>query len=792
MSVPSPSTNVTGEYRFRETVDTVGTLVVLNQPLTVTRLNQPAIDLLDHLDSDEYRSPASIAATTNYAEDAVEDLLDRLYRRGILEWRPVRDPEFRPPVSVVVTVRDDRENLERCLDALADLTYSTYEVVVVDDGSTDGTRDAATDHQLTADGCLRLVSVGEPNDPLGIGASRNRGVEAAANDVIAFTDADCRPRADWLDDLVPFLAAADFVGGRIRPAETTTASVYEGINSSLDMGSRASRVQPDGDTPYLATANVVGRRAVFEAIPFPDRNVAEDVDVSWRAVHAGFDVVYTPTGVVEHAYRTDIRSFAGRRSTYGASEALLAATHDTDGERIDVSTTHGLIAAAGLGGIILSRPIGIAIAMLLIVLTGLVGGVTLWRRYRRLPSIVSAMSLAKSWVRERLSTLYSAGTEVTRYYAAPIAMVGLLVWFVGEPVPATVLFASVGVAIVFPAAVEYRVHRPATSRTGYLLYYLADHLSYQYGVFRGAVRHRTLSHVRPSGRFRLVGPGTSIHRRFRDTSADDSLQTVVVGDVSARFIVDATPEQWWFDAETLQGERNVVEELLERLQSDDVFYDIGANIGMYSCLVGQTLEEGAVVAFEPHPPNADRLSENLSENEVDARLVRKALGSTNGYGTLTNTDSAPGTGTSTLVGTVQESGASRATVRSEPSNSIPVSSATQHREADRPVNDPSQSTLVTTGDSLVQSGELPAPTVVKIDVEGTELDVLHGLRGTVSTDRCRLVYCELHPNALTVRGNAPDEVQAFLRECGFTLTTVQEFTDGRTIVRARKQSSHAD
>lgn len=788
MSVPPVASDSTGEYRLRENASTVRNHVVLTKPLTVTRLNQPGIDLLKHLSSDEYRSPASIAEVTDYTEDAINNLLCGLHERGFLEWQPERDSEFRPPVSIVVTVRDDRENLKQCLDALADLTYSAYEVVVIDDGSTDGTRNMATDHKLAIDGLLQFISVGAPNQPLGIGASRNRGVEAAANDVIAFTDADCRPLPKWLDDLIPILATVDLVGGRIRPAGTTTASAYEGINSSLDMGAYASYVDPNGDTPYLATANLIGRRSVFEAVPFPDRNVAEDVEVSWRAVRSGFNVVYTPTGVVEHNYRSTVRTFAARRSTYGASEALLTATHEQDGERVDVSTTQCFVVLLGLGSVVLSDPVSVVVAMTLLLLLGTTGGIHLWSRHRQLPSTVSTMDLARSWGRQRLSTLYTITIEVTRYYAIPITIIGLLTCFAGVPEVATVLLVGVGTAIILPAIVEYWAHRPDVSVFGYLCYYLADHLGYQHGVYRGAITYRTFSHVRPSSRFQLVGPGTRLLRRVNPSAKKDSIRTVIVGNVSARFDVESTPEQWWFEDNTLQGERHVLEELIEWLRPDDVFYDIGANIGLYSCLVGQTLKEGEIVAFEPHPPNAERLSENFARNGINARVVRKALGSTNGYGTLTNPDGAPGTGTNTLVGPIKETGMSSDSIRRISMDSEPLNTASSDNESTTTHSRGIQphSTPVTTGDSIVQLETLPTPTVMKIDVEGAELDVLYGLRQTLTEGCCRLVYCELHRNTLAARGTSADAVRVFLQDCGFTVETIQRFTDGRSIVRAQK------
>jgi len=504
----APSTNSAGEYRRRDSVLVVGDTIVSKRPLAATRLNDAAVDLVAALDTGTFRSPESVAAETGYDAETVEHLFDRLADRDFLEWRPARDPGDEPPVSIVVTVRNGREHLERCLGALAALDYPTYEVVVVDDGSTDGTREMAESHALADDGGLRVVSVGDPESPLGIGASRNRGVDAARHEIVAFTDADCRPRADWLSDLVPCLTAADLVGGRIRPAGGGPASVYEGVNSSLDMGAHASRVDPAGNTPYLATANLVGSRAVFEELQFPERNVAEDVTMCWRALDAGYEVVYTPTGVVEHAYREDVRAFISRRATYGASEALLASADDREDGSVDVPTLLAVLLVASLFGFSQSGVFAagaFALAGGLLALAAGIRGWRGWQQYRRLAPAVSVDDLVESWGRKRVSTTYALARETTRYYAVPSALLGAGVWAVGSTAFGAATLAAVGVALLLPAVVEYRVHDPDTSRIGYAGYYLADHLGYQLGVYRGALEHRTLAHLRPTNRFRLVG-----------------------------------------------------------------------------------------------------------------------------------------------------------------------------------------------------------------------------------------------------------------------------------------------
>jgi len=502
-----------GSYRVRDGVRERQGLVVCPRPLVVTRLNDAARDVFDALSTDEFRSVETVASASDNTERDVAVLLDALKRRGLLEWRPERDPSFRPPVSVVVTVRNEADAIGPCLDALASLSYPEYEVVVVDDGSTDGTRDVVTSHPLAANGDLRVVSVGDAAEPLGIGPSRNRGVAEAIHDVIAFTDADCRPGRDWLADLVPCLRAHDVVGGRIRPCEgsgdggrSLGLAAYEGLHTSLDMGPRATRVDREGETPYLATANLVGRREVFEAVSFPDRSIAEDVDVCWRAIDAGYDVVYSPAGTVEHDFG-DRSAFVSRRVAYGASEALLA---DEFGHPGSVAVpVLGVVVAMVFGlGLAVGPRVGIDGGLQ--VIPGLIGVAVASGDAWRLavtPSVACSVSrhrIVVGVLRQWLSVTYGIGSEVARYYSLPIGAIAILAAVAGYATTATTLAAFVVACWSCPLVVDYTLHRPRLDPFRYTWWYVLDRLSYQVGVYRGALDHRTRAHVDPHHRFDLT------------------------------------------------------------------------------------------------------------------------------------------------------------------------------------------------------------------------------------------------------------------------------------------------
>lgn len=506
-----------GAYRRREGVRLEGTVLSSRRPLAVTRLNDAASDVVAALDGDEFRSPEHVAEAVGMEAAAVRSLFEGLHDRGFLAWRPSLDPEYRPPVSVVVTTLDAADELEGCLDALAALDYPDYEVILVDGGSTDGTVELARAHSLATDGTLRVLEAGWEGAGLSIGAGRNRGVLATSGEVVAFTDADCRPRESWLSALVPCLAAHDVVGGRVRPAGGSSVDCYEGYNSSLDMGPRSARVTPDGDTPYLPTANLLVRRSVFDTLGFPDRNVAEDVAFCWQALEAGFDVAYHPAGVVDHEFRYGLRAFAGRRTDYGCSEALLEREFGASGSvaipAVPLLGTFLLVLAflAGLAGWGSSAPVWLG-------LTGLVavGGLPLFEtlvRMRRLAGTATAGTVVRSSGRSVLSTWYAGSREVARYYTLPAVLLGLLATGfgvttgaqVGGVIGVALLVGALSVA-VGPVAVELLVYRPEYP-VRYCFWALLDTVGYQTGVYRGLVVHRTLAHLLPWRRFRLAGPG---------------------------------------------------------------------------------------------------------------------------------------------------------------------------------------------------------------------------------------------------------------------------------------------
>jgi len=199
------------------------------------------------------------------------------------------DIEDIPYVSVVVPLHNARVYVMDLICSLINQSYPTqrYEVILVDDASTDGTFDFVRKNIELADN-FRLLSLNKKSGPA---IARNVGILAAKGEIVAFTDADCSPDKDWLKLLV-----AGFRGNEI-------GGVYgDVVTSKKEPIIYPIRVAPVG--PWIVTANVAYRRSVLLSIGLFDGRFREcyreDTDLALRVMKAGFKIIHEPNARVYH------------------------------------------------------------------------------------------------------------------------------------------------------------------------------------------------------------------------------------------------------------------------------------------------------------------------------------------------------------------------------------------------------------------------------------------------------------------------------------------------------------
>jgi GT2 family glycosyltransferase len=221
-------------------------------------------------------------------------------------------------VSLVIPGRNCSRTIRQCLDAVMPLRAPDRldEIIFVDDGSTDDTRKIVEGYPV------RIVA-GEGRGP---GAARNLGWRAATHDLIWCIDSDCVTEPDALDLLVkqmddPRVGGAGGSYGNMVPDSLLACLIHEEIV--------ARHARMPARVNYLATFNVIYRRAILEAIGgFDERFVtAEDCELSWRVLAAGHELAFEPRSQVRHYHPMQWQPYLRTQRKHGFYRALLYMNH---------------------------------------------------------------------------------------------------------------------------------------------------------------------------------------------------------------------------------------------------------------------------------------------------------------------------------------------------------------------------------------------------------------------------------------------------------------------------------
>lgn len=211
-------------------------------------------------------------------------------------------PSQPPRVSVIIPHYNMPDALDRCLASVAGQAVAGgIEIIVVDNGSTVGPEAVIARYPG-----VRLLSERTP----GPGPARNTGAAAAAAEILAFIDADCRADAGWLEAAVGAIEAGggrEVIGGDVRidfvdPGHITPIEAYEAVFAYR----QKLYIEKQG---FSGTGNLAMHRDVFERVgPFAGIGLAEDRDWGRRATAAGIRIIFVPAMRIFHPARPDYAS----------------------------------------------------------------------------------------------------------------------------------------------------------------------------------------------------------------------------------------------------------------------------------------------------------------------------------------------------------------------------------------------------------------------------------------------------------------------------------------------------
>lgn len=423
-----------------------GRLVIAGSPLRLFTLSEAGARVLDAIEQGTDLPPRH------------QRLTDRLVDAGALHpmLEAPADPDAGRRLTVVVPVHGEAP-------LVGPLSMRT---IVVDDASEPPVRCSEAE-------VVRL----EQN--VGPGGARNAGLELVDTEFVAFVDADVQiDQAALVALLAHFVdPRVALVAPRIRPIDTAgPLAAFEQRHSPLDRGAEAGRIAPTTRVSFVPAAALVCRTAALREVGGfdPTLRYGEDVDLVWRLVAAGHRCRYEPSVIAHHRVRPTLGSWLRQRASYGSSAAPLDERHPgalAPFRMSGWSAASWTAVAAGLPAAGLTMGVGTAVALA-----------------RKLRSIPASESLRLA-MRGNLFAGRLMASAITRTWW-PIALCLALVSRRAR--------RAVALAVLVPAALDWRAERPALDPVRYVALRMLDDAAYGAGVWQGAIQHRSLAALRPS------------------------------------------------------------------------------------------------------------------------------------------------------------------------------------------------------------------------------------------------------------------------------------------------------
>ncbi len=199
-------------------------------------------------------------------------------------------------VSIIIPTYNGAKRIRKCLDAVTQQDYKNeYEIVVVDDGSKDNTAAVVEKYQA-----VRLVR----QKNAGPAAARNKGAQHANGEIILFTDDDCVPKKDWLQQMLKPFADTKIVaakGGYLTKQSQLIARFVQ-----LEYEDKYRLLEKESYIDFIDTYSAAFRREVFIKYGGYDHSFpvacAEDIELSYRMSSEGEKMVFQAKAQVYHTH----------------------------------------------------------------------------------------------------------------------------------------------------------------------------------------------------------------------------------------------------------------------------------------------------------------------------------------------------------------------------------------------------------------------------------------------------------------------------------------------------------
>jgi GT2 family glycosyltransferase len=313
-----------------------------------------------------------------------------------------------PRISVVVCTYNGSRTICETLRGLALLEYPNYEVIVVDDGSTDNTAALVQPFEV------RLIRT----QNRGLSAARNNGLEAASGSIVAYIDDDAYPDAHWLQYLAWTYLTTEYAGvGGPNIAPANDGKIAECIAHAP--GGPAHVLLAAREAEHIPGCNCSFRKECLQSVGGFDpvfRTAGDDVDLCWRLLERGWKLGFHAAAMVWHHRRSSLRTYWKQQKGYGKAEALLERKWPSKYNAAGHVTWAGRLYGRGI-----TRALGHWR-----IYQGTWGSAPFQRMYEPRPGTIGSLPLMPEWYLVILALLVLVGLQVLwpllRYAAIPLAI----------------------------------------------------------------------------------------------------------------------------------------------------------------------------------------------------------------------------------------------------------------------------------------------------------------------------------------------------------------------------------
>ena len=220
--------------------------------------------------------------------------------------------------SIIIPAYNAQKTLAECLTACLAQDYPDFEVIVVDDGS--------TDHASAVAKHFEAVRYHRQSNA-GPASARNTGARLASGEILVYTDADCVPKPDWLSQLVAGFGEGIVAVGGTYAIANPSSRLARVVQAEIAQRHR----QFKGDVDFLGSFNVAYRRAAFEAIGGFDESYrqasGEDNDLAYRLHDQSGRMVFNPKAVAAHYHPQRLLAYLRTQSRHGYWRVKLYRDH---------------------------------------------------------------------------------------------------------------------------------------------------------------------------------------------------------------------------------------------------------------------------------------------------------------------------------------------------------------------------------------------------------------------------------------------------------------------------------